>query len=119
MTATELADVKVGDPLFLVSAGRNERTESVTVSRIGRQYLYVARRGHEMNTQFHRDTGVAKENVGWKRYLVTPERYEELKLRASLFDSLRAAGIEVKWEAQDSLTTDQLRQLLAVVQPAA
>lgn len=114
-----LPNVKVGDPLILATANRYREDEPVTVSRIGRKYLYVARDGRELTDRFYRDTGVEDSNYGGKQRLYTPDQYDEVKQRDALFRELYDAGIEVAFRVRDNLTTDQLRALLAVVQPAA
>lgn len=111
-------DLKPEDPLVLVSADRNKRAEPVTVTRVGRTYVYAAYDGHsEMPVQFHRDSGIAKENTGWKRQLVTPAQHEDTQERESLLAELREAGIEVQPNRQDQVSTAQLRGLHAVMNP--
>ncbi|MFI9344902.1 hypothetical protein ACIG0D_27105 [Streptomyces sp. NPDC052773] len=118
MTANGLGDVKVGDKLILATGNRYRGDEPVTISRVGRKYLYVAREdGRELRDRFHRDTGVEDSQYGARQRLYTPEQYEEQAQRTSLFDGLRRAGIDVTHEVRSDLTTDQLRALLAVVQP--
>lgn len=115
MTVDGLADVKVGDPLILVTGNRYRGDENVTVARIGRQYLYVAANGREKRERFDRKTGIEDGNTGVRARLVTQEQYDESKQRASLLDRLRRAGIDVKHEVRSDVTTDQLRALLAVM----
>ncbi|MCG0061760.1 hypothetical protein L0F81_00400 [Streptomyces tricolor] len=117
MAATGLADVKVGDPLVLVTGNRFRGDEPVTVSRIGTKYLYVTLHGHERRERFDRKTGVQEGN-GVRARLMTQQQYDEMKQRASLFTELLAAGINVKHEVRPEVTTDQLRALLAVIKPA-
>lgn len=118
MTDTGLAGAKVGDPLILVTGNRYKGDENVTVARIGRVYLYVARPdSRELNMRFDRKTGVEDGNIGVRARLVTQEQYDESKQRAALYEQLRTAGIEVKHEVRSDITTDQLRALLAVVTP--
>ncbi|MGV9756942.1 beta barrel domain-containing protein [Streptomyces tricolor] len=119
MAATGLADVKVGDPLVLVTGNRFRGDEPVTVSRIGTKYLYVTLHGHERRERFNRKTGVEEGNVGIRARLMTQPQYDEMKQRESLFMELLAAGINVKHEVRPEVTTDQLRALLAVIKPAA
>ncbi|KUN03158.1 hypothetical protein AQI95_24690 [Streptomyces yokosukanensis] len=116
---TGLPDVKVGDPLILATGNRHCSDEPVTVSRIGRKYLYVTREnGREYSGRFHPD-GVEDSQYGARERLYTPEQYDELKQRTGLLERLRQAGIDVKHEVRSEVTTDQLRALLAVIQPAA
>lgn len=48
-----------------------------------------------------------------------PVEGDESKQRASLFERLRLAGIDVKREVRSDVTTDQLRALLGVMQADA
>lgn len=118
MTVFELGDVKVGDNLVLVTGNRFRGDEPVTVSRIGTKYVYVTLHGHERRERFDRTSGVEEGNVGIRARLMRPERYDEMNQRRSLFMELLAAGIDIKHEARSSVTTDQLRALLAVIRPA-
>ncbi|MEU3527553.1 hypothetical protein AB0E62_27405 [Streptomyces sp. NPDC038707] len=119
MAETGLLDVKVGDPLILTTGNRYRSDEPVTVARIGRKYLYVARQdGREYSGRFHRD-GVEDSQYGARERLYTPEQYDELKQRANLFMELLAAGINIEHRIRPELTTDQLRALLAVIKPTA
>jgi hypothetical protein len=116
MTHTGLADVKVGDTLILATSNRYRGDSPVTVSRIGRKYLYVNRDGREYSGRFHLD-GTEDSQYSARERLYTPEQYDELKQRDSLFEKLREAGIEVNHRVRNTLTTDQLRALLTVVTP--
>ncbi|PPS89418.1 beta barrel domain-containing protein [Streptomyces sp. MH60] len=111
--------VKVGDPLILVRSSRYRADERVTVSRVGRTWLYVKNdQGTEKNARFSKTTGLEDTGTGAKDALQTQEQYDEAAQRRTLFRDLREAGIEInKWSVQDDLTTEQLRQLLAVVKP--
>lgn len=120
MAAIGLPDVKVGDPLILSSSNRYRSDEPVTVSRIGRKYLYVTRQdGREVPNRYHRDTGYLDSSYTASERLYTQEQYDEMNQRRSLFMELLAAGVDVKHEVRPKLTTDQLRALLAVIKPAA
>jgi hypothetical protein len=120
MSTTQLPNVKVGDPLILSTSNRYRSDEPVTVSRIGRKYLYVARQdGREVPNRYHRDTGYLDSSYTVSERLYTQEQYEETKQRASLFEKLRQAGIDVRHEVRSEVSTDQLRALLAVIAPAA
>lgn len=119
MSKSGLPNVKVGDPLILSTGSRYRGDEPVTVSRIGRKYLYVTRQdGREYSGRFHLDGTEDSKFVGRER-LHTPEQYEEMKQRTSLFEQLRQAGIDMRYEVRSEVTTDQLRALLAVMKPAA
>lgn len=120
MTATVFADVRIGTPLILVTGNRYHGDEPVTVTRIGSKYLYAARpNGHELNMRFDRKTGIEDGNIGVRARLVTQEQYDDSKQRASLFEQLRQAGIDVKHEKRSDVTTGQLLDLLAVIAPDA
>lgn len=118
MTATGLTDIKVGDHLILVTGNHYRGDEPVTVSRVGHKYLYVSLDGRERSERFDRITGIEDSQYGAKQRLYTQEQYDESRERATLFASLLAAGIDVKWKVRDSLTTGQLRNLLTVVAPS-
>ncbi|MCP9209635.1 hypothetical protein [Streptomyces cucumeris] len=111
-----LVGVKVGDPLILVSGNRYRGDEPVTVSRVGRQYLYVAANGREKRERFDRKTGIENSNTGVRERLCTPEQYEEMDQRSALLANLRDAGIDVRHEARSGMTTETLKALLAVMQ---
>lgn len=119
MTTPGLADVKVGDTLILVTGNRYQGDGPVTVSRIGRVYLYVASNGREMRKRFYRETGIEDGIIGARACLYTPAHYDEMKQRSALLEQLRQAGIDVRHEARSDVTTGQLRALLAVMQPDA
>lgn len=114
-----LPDVKVGDNLVLVTGNRFRGDEPVTVSRVGTKYVYVTLHGHERRERFDRKTGVEEGNIGIRSRLITQKQYAEMEQRASLFEQLRQAGIDVRHEVRSEVTTDQLRALLAVMNPAA
>lgn len=117
MTDTGLANAKVGDHLVLATGSKYRGDEPVTISKIGRQYLYVTLHGNEYGTRFHRDTGAEDSKYGAREHLYTPEQYDDLKQREALFRKLYDAGIEVAYRVRGDLATDQLRALLAVVTP--
>ncbi|MPY47185.1 beta barrel domain-containing protein [Streptomyces acidicola] len=119
MSMNGLGNVKIGDNLVLVTGNRFRGDEPVTVSRVGRKYLYVSLHGYERRERFDRKTGAEEGNVGVRARLMTQKQYEEMNQRRSLFMELLAAGIDVKHEVRSEVTTDQLRALLAVIKPAA
>ncbi|MFE5494735.1 hypothetical protein ACFQ7Z_32920 [Streptomyces virginiae] len=51
--------------------------------------------------------------------LYTQEQYDEQKQRQSLLSVLLEAGIDVRSNARSSLSTDQLRTILATVKQGA
>lgn len=119
MSYTQFPAVKVGDKLVLVTGNRYRGDEPVTVARVGRKYLYVTLHGHEYRTRFHRDTGTEDAKYSTRERLYTPEQYEEMNQRNSLFKQLREVGIDFRSSVSGSLTTGQLRDLLAVMRPDA
>ncbi|MFE7899157.1 hypothetical protein ACFU3E_16840 [Streptomyces sp. NPDC057424] len=119
MSINGLGDVKVGDRLILSSSNRYRGDEPVTVSRIGRKYLYVTRQdGREVPNRYLRGTGYLDSSYSVSERLYTQDQYDETKRRASLLEQLRQAGIDLRHEIRSEVTTDQLRALLAVMQPA-
>lgn len=116
MTSEGLNGVKPGDHLVLVTGNRYRGDEPVTVSRVGRQYLYVSLHGVERRERYDRKTGVEVDQRGIRSRLVTPQQYEESKQRDALFHALMDAGIEVRQILRPKLSTDNLRALLAIVQ---
>ncbi|MEU6214329.1 hypothetical protein ABZ891_31085 [Streptomyces sp. NPDC047023] len=111
-----LKDVKVGDTLILAAGSPHRGDEPVTVARLGRTYLYVAEHGSERRERYDRKTGIEDGQHGIKARLYTPEQYDELKQRESLFATLLEAGIDVRYAVRADLSTDQLRSILAIVQ---
>ncbi|TGZ14734.1 hypothetical protein DV517_62170 [Streptomyces sp. S816] len=112
-----LPTVKVGDPLILVTNNRFLGDEPVTVARVGRTYLYVAGSdGCERRERYDRKTGIEDGQIGLKAHLLAQEQYDDRAQRATLFNQLYDAGIEVQFRVRGDLTTDQLRALLAVVE---
>lgn len=110
--------VKVGDQLILVTSSRYRSDERVTVCRVGRTWLYVKdANNRERNARFSKETGLEDTGTGFKDALRTQEQYEESAQRTSLFHGLDEAGIDVRFEVRSEITTEQLRQLLAVVKP--
>lgn len=117
MASTTFADIKIGDTLILTSANRYWGDGPVTVSRIGRAYIYVARDGREIRDRFHRATGIEDSNYGGKQRLYTPAQYDDVTQCEALYVRLREAGIDVAYRIRDGLTADQLRAILTIVQP--
>lgn len=118
MSISGLPNVKVGDGLILSTNNRYRGDQNVTVSRVGRQYLYVSVNGRELRERFHRATG-AEDTVYMGGHLYTQEQYEEQAQRASLFEKLREAGIDFQPGVRFTLTTDKLRALLVVMDDSA
>lgn len=116
MTAEGIAGVQVDDELILVTGNRYRGDEAVTVSRVGRQYIYVASNGREMRERFDRSTGVQDGTHGVRARLCTQAQYDESKQRVALFEKLREAGVDVRHEVRSGMSTSKLRGLLAVVE---
>lgn len=116
MSAEGLNGVKAGDNLVLVTGNRFRGDEPVTVSRVGRQYLYISANGKERRERYDRKTGVEVDQRGLQERLLTQAQYEEMTERKSLFMNLLAAGIDVRHEKRAEMSTGKLRALLAVVQ---
>lgn len=113
MTDNTLTNVKVGDTLILATANRYRDDEPVTVSRIGRKYLYVTRgNGYEYSARFHLADGTEDSQYGHRERLYTPERYDDIKQRAALVEALRVAGIDIRHGHRDQFTTRQLQAIL-------
>jgi hypothetical protein len=112
--------VTKGDRLMLITH-RPEGDLPVIVTRVGRDYVYVSRDGSEteMRSRFDRRTGIEDSRIGYKQELLTQEQYEERAHRRALLHQLRQAGIEVSARREQTLSTNQLRKLLAVVQDDA
>lgn len=112
---SDLTGVNVGDPLVLVE--RDRKPEDVTVSRIGRKYLYVkAPSGREMQGRFHIDNGHADQNSGWPRVLYTPDAYADHQVRKEMLEKLSMAGVTFAWHLVPKLGADQLEEILAAVE---
>ncbi|QBP29715.1 hypothetical protein SEA_TYPHA_60 [Mycobacterium phage Typha] len=100
----------VGQQLIL----HNRRgTEDVTVSRVGRKYVYITQYGREC--KFHGDTGQEVSEYGSPGVLYTPEEWAKRERRLTLFKSLDKLGIEVKYSHRSLMGTDVLEQILAAV----
>lgn len=110
-----LTDVKVGDELTLRHGG--QRTDRVTVSRVGRKYVYVTRSdGRELRERFSVETGVGDHQYGSPGALFTPEQWEDREERNRLFQSLKMHGISRDFASRHELSTDKLRRLVAVLE---
>ncbi|MGW4222972.1 beta barrel domain-containing protein [Streptomyces bauhiniae] len=121
MTATGLANVKVGDTLILVTNSKHHDDEPVTVTRVGRKYLNVTRTsgGYELREKFHIDTGHEVSQYSARQRLYTPEQRDDENERHALRQQLRDTGIDFRLGLDSRLTVDQLRALLAAIQPTA
>jgi hypothetical protein len=116
----DLTNVKVGDELLLVS-GESKADIFVTVTRVGRVWLYVSRSSltFEEHDPFRRTDGVQRSDYGYRSRLTTPEaRAVELE-HGRLVKELRDAGLELSIRRDRVLTTDQLNRLLAIMNETA
>jgi hypothetical protein len=106
-----------GDPVIVVEYHKADRP--AYVARVGRDYIYIADTpdGSELNTRFHRDSGVQDTQTGWKAVLFTPEQREESLKRRGLLAELRRAGVEIRDDVLPDMSTATLTALLAVVRP--
>jgi hypothetical protein len=111
-----LMDAKVGDSLILTTSDRRRPDTAVTVTRIGRKYLYVSYgpSSRESRTAYHRATGSGNTAYGSADVLFTQAQYDERKRRAALFRDLHDRGVEVRFNARPDFTTDVLAQILAL-----
>ncbi|MFJ5951362.1 hypothetical protein [Streptomyces noursei] len=116
MPTEGLPAVKVGDNLLWETGNPYRGDEPVTVSRVGRTWLYVTLHGRELRERFDRKTGLEEGQRAIRSRLLTQKQHEERAHRRSLLAKLRAAGLELKPSAGASMSTDKLRALLAVVQ---
>ncbi|WP_456046088.1 beta barrel domain-containing protein [Streptomyces virginiae] len=85
---------------------------------MGRKFLYLAEHGRERRERYDFETGLEDVKVRQAR-LYTQEQYDEQKQRQSLLSVLLEAGIDVRSNARSSLSTDQLRTILATVKQGA
>lgn len=116
MKTEGLDDAKIGDPLVLVTGDRRDANKEVTVSRIGRKWMYVSRDGRELRERFDRCTGKEDTQFGYAARLLTPEMYAERQERGSLFAELMAAGIEIRRDMRADVPTVKLRALRDIIQ---
>lgn len=100
---------------MLVSGSRHAADRLVTVSRIGRKYLYVASDGRELRERYDAASGLQDSDRGVRAALYTLEQYDQMNQRTALYKDLREAGIEVRHEVRADMSTDTLRALLAAV----
>lgn len=109
----DLTNAAPGDPLILVHAAPHLADENVTITRIGRVYLYVSRDGRELRRKYDRETGYEMSDATAVSSIVyTPEQFAEKEERAGLRDALAKRGVRIDSE----VTTAKARALLAVMQ---
>lgn len=110
-----LKGVKVGDKLVMVEwlrYARQERVTNVTVTRVGRKYLYVADdRGYKVHSQFRIEDGGEHNAYTARLTLYTPEANELRKEREYLMDRLREMGLSLGTNIR-LWTNDDLSELV-------
>lgn len=116
MKTSGLRGVRVGDELVLVRGRRLQgENRPVTVSRVGRAYVYVACEGRELRQRFRLETGVAVGQNGAPDRLLTPAQHDETALRWRLFVQLFAAGVKIEKSRGAAIPTEKLQALLGVM----
>ncbi|MFE6494104.1 hypothetical protein [Streptomyces sp. NPDC057748] len=110
---SDLTDVKAGDTLILTeSYRRGSIPREVTVTKVGRVYLYIA--GHR--EAFSRADGVVNDRYGHDR-VRTPGQYAADVERVELMRRLHAAGIERRHDTPARrLSDDAIRRILEIVE---
>lgn len=113
-----MSDIKVGDELILVPAHGRRNRQNVTVSRIGRKYLYITPEGgQESRERFRIDTLVQDTQYGSPDRLYTQAQLDEQNLRIELLGKLSKLGVDLRLYGNRSRwTADRLRRLLEVVE---
>lgn len=119
MSTTDLTEAKPGDNLILITGNKFRGDGPVTVSRVGRQYLYVTKDGRELRERYDRTTGAEVDQRGTKGQLMTQDQYDDLKQRDALFHALTSAGLDIQHGDRPNLATATLRELLDVLQNAS
>ncbi|EMF20390.1 hypothetical protein H114_32644 [Streptomyces gancidicus BKS 13-15] len=110
----DLTTAQPGDRLILVHEARNMPDTDVTVSRVGRRYLYVAySNGLEARGKYDRTTGRGADDHALYSAVYTPEQLADRTEGEHLRRELRDRGLTV--DPNRNLTTAVLRRLLAVL----
>lgn len=114
---SDLTGVKVGDELLLIERyNRSGRAPIVvTVAKVGTKLVHIEVDGGTYTYRI--DTGARNDNYG-HIYLITREEYEEVQVRDGLENSLRSAGVELRFGVR-KFSTAKLRALLAVMEDEA
>jgi hypothetical protein len=107
----DLSGVKPGDILVMSGANMRGRHENVTVSRVGRKYVYVMTYGRE--SKFHMDTGVAADN-GYT-FLRTPEQVVSDARRTALLIEIKERGFQPAEFRASRITNETLERVAAVL----
>lgn len=114
--AEDLTGVAEGDKLMVTGLGRGSSEREVTVSRVGRDYLYVADAGgRELRQRFLRKTGTQDKYTGIPAQLYTVPEYWKRQARATASMRLLGAGVRIESDTLNRLTTDQLHAILDIV----
>ncbi|MDX3551019.1 hypothetical protein PV729_04400 [Streptomyces europaeiscabiei] len=102
----DLSGVAVGDTLIL--SDRGQRSE-VTVTKVGRKYLYVGQ------SRFSIETGVAADGYGHSR-VRTLAQVAEADRRTSLLSNIKALGLEPTGYGDCTIPTETLERVLSALQ---
>jgi hypothetical protein len=108
----DLSGVKPGDILVMSGANMRGRHENVTVSRVGRKYVYVMTCGRE--SKFHMATGVAADNYGHTS-LRTPEQVIRDARRTALLIEIKEHGFQPAEFRASRITNETLERVAAVL----
>jgi hypothetical protein len=102
----------VGDEMVLVRR-RGDRA-SVRVTKVGRKYFYIDAHGGQ---RFSIETGW--DDGGWGTRVVDQASLDDEARREQLTAQLRGLGVELGYRgAARRLSTDQLAEILAIVEAA-
>lgn len=109
---------KVGDRLILIPASGRRNRQNVTVSRVGRKYLYVTTEGgRERRERFRIDTLAEDTQYGSPDRLYTQAQLDEHNLRIELLKKLSELGVDLHYYGNRSKwTSDQLKRFLEVAE---
>jgi hypothetical protein len=105
-----LEDVAVGDTLIL-SADRGRRTE-VTVTKVGRKYLYVGQ------TSFRRSTGAINSDPA-TQWVQTQAQVAEADHRAALLAMIKELGMVPADYTGRGISTETLEAVLSALRGEA
>jgi hypothetical protein len=105
----DLSGVRPGDTLILSGSWMRGRHENVTVTRVGRKYVYAKGCGRE--SKYHMGTGVAADNNG-RTSLRTPEQVASDARRTALLLEIKEHGFRPVEFRADRIT-DRVLELVA------
>lgn len=107
-----LEGVVVGDTLILSGSNMRGRRTEVTVTRVGRKYVYVGRSRYRM------DTGTEADGYGHTS-LRTPAQAAEAYRRTEMLAELEERGLVPVRYARCGLSMAQLERVLEVLREPA